>query len=116
MSHLRNESPGEIAYARDMFETIFRDYKKETDVHISGLLADLMNQKPVTSDDFAALKGRILLILPDKDFFSKKMQQDLALLMHDPKTVYIPGSHLSVVLKPEEFIAEIREFLHTLGE
>lgn len=60
-----------------MFETIFKDYKQEKDVHISGLLADLMNQKPVTEAGFAALAGKILLILPDQDFFSGKMQADL---------------------------------------
>lgn len=58
MSHIRNESAEEIAYAQDMFETIFKDFKQEKDVHISGLLADLMNQKPVTAEDFAALEGR----------------------------------------------------------
>ncbi len=42
LGHLRNETTEEAAYARDMFETIFRDYKREKDVHISGLLADLM--------------------------------------------------------------------------
>lgn len=47
-------------------------YKQEKDVHISGLLADLMNQKPVTEADFAVLEGKILLILPDQDFFSGK--------------------------------------------
>lgn len=75
MSHIRNESKEEIAYAQDMFETIFKDYKQEKDVHISSLLADLMNQKPVTADDFAQLKGNILLILPDQDFFSGEMQK-----------------------------------------
>ena len=39
-------------------------------MHISGLLADLMNQKPVTEADFAALTGRILLILPDQDILT----------------------------------------------
>lgn len=58
MSHIRNESAEEIAYAQDMFETIFKDYKQEKDVHISGLLADLMHQKPVTAEDFAALGAR----------------------------------------------------------
>ena len=41
-----------------MFETIFKDYKQEKDVHISGLLADLMNQKPVTEADFFREKCR----------------------------------------------------------
>ena len=111
MSHLRNESPEEVAYAQNMFETIFKDFKQEKDVHISGLLADLMNQTPVTADDFAALEGKILLILPDQDFFSGKMQQDLIKLMHDPKISYVSGGHLSTVLKADDYIRTIREFL-----
>ena len=111
MSHLRDESPEEVAYAQNMFETIFKDFKQEKDVHISGLLADLMNQTPVTADDFAALEGKILLILPDQDFFSGKMQQDLIKLMHKPKIAYVCGGHLSTVLKADDYIRTIREFL-----
>ena len=111
MSHIRNESAEEIAYAQDMFETIFKDFKQEKDVHISGLLADLMNQKPVTAEDFAALEGKILLILPDQDFFSGKMQEDLIRLMHEPKISYVSGGHLSTVLKTDEYIRTICEFL-----
>lgn len=111
MSHIRNESREEITYAQDMFETIFKDYKQEKDVHISGLLADLMNQKPVTAADFEALKGRILLILPDQDFFSGKMQEDLIRLMHEPEITYVSGGHLSTVLKAEAYIRIIREYL-----
>ena len=111
MSHIRNESAEEIAYAQDMFETIFKDYKQEKDVHISGLLADLMKQKPVTEADFAALEGKILLILPSQDFFSEKMQKDLIKLMHEPQISYVSGSHLSSVLKADDYIRTIREFL-----
>lgn len=111
LSHLRNESPEEIAYARDMFETIFRDYPQEKDVHISSLLADLMNQKPVTAADFSALAGKILLILPDQDFFSGEMQQDLIGLMHQPKIVCVSGGHLGTVLKAEDNLRAIRAFL-----
>ena len=111
MGHIRNESAEEIAYAKDMFETIFKDYKQEKDVHISGLLADLMNQTPVTAEDFAELEGKILLILPDQDFFSGKMQEDLIKLMHDPKIAYVSGGHLSTVLKADAYIRVIREFL-----
>ena len=107
MGHIRNESPEEIAYARDMFETIFKDYKQEKDVHISGLLANMMNQTPVTADDFSQLKGRILLVLPDQDFFSGKMQEDLINLIHDPKIAYVSGGHLSTVLRVDDYIGVI---------
>ena len=113
MSHIRNESAEEIACAQDMFETIFKDYKQEKDVHISGLLADLMNQKPVTESDFAALEGKILLILPDQDFFSGKMQEDLIKLMHNPQISYVSGGHLSTVLKTDGYIRTIRSFLNS---
>ena len=115
MRHIRNESPQEIAYAQDMFETIFRDYPREKDVHISGLLADLMRQTPVTAEDFAALRGKILLILPDQDFFSEAMQQDLIRLMHEPKIAYVSGGHLSTMLKADDYIRTIRGFLNSIG-
>lgn len=113
MSHIRNESKEEIAYAQDMFEIIFKDYTKEKDVHISGLLADLMNQTPVTAENFQQLKGKILLILPDQDFFSGQMQEDLIRLMHDPKITYVSGGHLSTILKSEDYVRTIRDFLKT---
>ena len=74
MRHIRNESPEEIAYARDMFETIFRDYPQEKDVHISTLLADLMNQRPVTAEELVTLPADARAIpgadwyVVDKDF------------------------------------------------
>ena len=111
MSHIRNESAEEIACAQDMFETIFKDFAQEKDVHISGLLADLMNQAPVTEADFAALAGKILLILPDQDFFSGEMQADLIRLMHDPQIAYVSGGHLSTVLRSDDYIRTIRAFL-----
>ena len=116
MRHIRNESPEEIAYVQDMFETIFKDDKQEKDVHISGLLADLMNQTPVTAENFAALAGKILLILPDQDFFSEAMQRDLIRLMHEPKIAYVSGGHLSTVLKAEDYAQTIRSFLASVEE
>ena len=74
-------------------------------------MADLMNQKPVTEADFAALEGKILLILPDQDFFSGKMQEDLIKLMHHPKISYVSGGHLSTVLRTDDYIRTIRRFL-----
>ena len=60
MGHIHDENEEQDAYAQDMFETIFKDYKKEKDVHISGLLADLMNQTPVTADDYIKVIRKFL--------------------------------------------------------
>ena len=74
-------------------------------------LADLMKQTPVTETDFRMLKGKILLILPDQDFFSGKMQKDLIQLMHDPVIQYVSGGHLSTILKADDYVKVIRDFL-----
>ena len=65
----------------------------------------------MTAADFAELEGKILLILPDQDFFSGEMQKDLIALMHRPKVAYVSGGHLSTVLKTEDYVRTIREFL-----
>lgn len=103
MSHIRNESAEEIAYAQDMFETIFKDFKQEKDVHISGLLADLMNQKPVTAEDFAALEGKILLILPDQGFCFHLVGCPIA--KHAKEHGY--GELLPYLCRTDHFLAEV---------
>lgn len=70
-----------------------------------------MNQIPVTEADFRKLQGKILLILPNQDFFSEEMQKSLILLMHNPEIKYISGGHLSTILKADDYIQMIREFL-----
>ena len=112
--HARSESPETQAKVREMFQAMFEGYPKEKDLHITGLLADLMNQVPVTVETFAYLKGKILLMLPEDDFFSRRMQEDLKALMPDAKLVPVHGGHISTVLRPEEFLDTIEEFLQTL--
>ena len=61
--------------------------------------------------DFSALEGKILLILPNQDFFSGEMQEDLVRLMHNPAVTYVSGGHLGTMLKAEDYIRTIRAFL-----
>lgn len=85
---------------------------KESDFFAMWLaLTNLMRQKPVTAADFADLAGKILLILPNQDSFTGKMQEDLIRLMHNPAISYVSGGHLSTVLKPDDYIRTIRAFL-----
>lgn len=65
----------------------------------------------LTAENFAALEGKILLIPPNQDFFSGKMQEDLIRLMHGPRITYVSGGHLSTVLKADRYIETIRSFL-----
>lgn len=55
-----------------------------------------------------------MLILPDQDFFSDQMQQDLIKLMQDPQIVYVSGGHLGTVLKTGDYVREIEKFLEEM--
>ena len=109
--YTKNESAEVQAYADEMFTSIFKDYKREKDIHITGLLIDLLNQTPATAETFQGLKGKILMILPKNDFFSSKMQKSLSNLMGNPKTIVINGCHISTVLDYKMYIKEILDFL-----
>lgn len=77
-----------------------------------------MRQTPVTEADFCDLRGRILLILPDQDYFSQKNAagpHPPDALMHEPRIAYVSGGHLTTVLQEEKFIETIRAFLPSLG-
>ena len=65
----------------------------------------------MTAENFAALAGKILLILPDRDFFSGKMQDDLKKLMHDPEVACVTVGNLSTAVKADDYIRAIRAIL-----
>ena len=113
----RNESPQDYQYVREMFAALMADYTREKDVHASGLLADILRQKPATREDFASLSGRVLLMLPDDDFFSHGLQENLVALMPQPRVLRYRGGHVSAVLQAQRFVGEIREMAaQILGE
>ena len=113
-SHTKHEPPEVQAYVSDMFRVLFKSYTKKKDLHATGLLLNLFQVKPMVPEDFAYLKGKVLLMLPKHDFFSPRMQESLIALMHEPETIYIEGGHLGTVLKVEQYSTAIRDFLSKL--
>ena len=91
LRHIRDETPEEIAYAKDMFETIFRDFTQEKDVHISSLLADLMRQRPVTAADFAARAAKYPPFYPLSIRQSAKKQERNCFLSCSNLRLILPG-------------------------
>ena len=87
---------------------MWMDYVDDLSKDYQVLLFDYLQELRTNQ----ALKGHILLILPDQDFFSGKMQEDLIQLMHNPKIAYVSGGHLSTILKAEDYIKTIRDFLN----
>lgn len=110
----KNESQETQIYARNMMEYVFKDYTKEKDIHVTNLMVDLFSQSPVTPDNFKALKGKIFLMMPKKDYFSSKQQTDLIDIMNKPKIVFVEGCHIATVLNVDLYLREINDFMQEL--
>lgn len=113
MKHLVNATKEEYQYMKELFREIFKDYTAELDIHMTCLLADIVNQKPCMAEEFSYLDGKVLLILPDKDdSFTAKMQQDLIEMMKNPMVVeHMDGGHLATILRIDEYVKIIHKFM-----
>ena len=118
MRHAEDASPEIRSYLIDMFRFIYRDYTRELDLHMTTLLMDLMNQTPCTSEEYAYLKGRVLLILPENDdSFTPEMQEDLIAMM--PESVIVEGidsGHISTLLEVDRYVEELQRFAEGLNK
>jgi pimeloyl-ACP methyl ester carboxylesterase len=116
MRMAKNTTPEVYSYTKDLFRFIYRDYTRKLDLHMTNLLIDLMNQIPCIPEDFAYLRGRVLLILPENDeSFTPEMQKDLIGMM--PESVIVEGvdsGHISTLIQVERYVEEIRRFIKTV--
>ena len=102
----------ETEYLEGFVDWIYNDYTREKDLHMTYLMADIVNLTPVKKEDFGYLKGRTLLVLPEKDkAFPEEMQQDLKDLFEDPEIQALEGGHLATLFRAEEFAERTDEFL-----
>lgn len=111
--YFTDETEEEKEYGRTFIQVIAADenYKNKY-IHSLKILADISKQGNISIKDFPKLKGKILLLMPQKDIFSKADQERLAAAMgNGAKTVWMKGGHLSCVMRAEEYIDEIKAFL-----
>ena len=102
----------QAAYLKGFIQWIYRGYTKEADLHMTRLMADIVNLTPVREEDYAYLKDRVFLILPENDkAFTEEMQKDLRKLLQDPETQSVEGGHLATLFRAEEFAQYTDHFL-----
>ena len=116
MRHAENATEEQLSYMLNMFRFIYRDYTRELDVHMTTLLMDLMYLLPSRPEDFAYLKDRVLLILPENDgSFTPEMQEDLIRMLPDSVIVEgVDSGHISTLLQVDRYVDEIRRFAERL--
>ena len=111
--YFRNEGEQEEIYGRTFFDAVTADpaYKNKY-IHAVGLVGELSGKyAPFEKDAFAFLKGKVLLLLPERDIFTAEDQQRLIAAMTEPQVKMMQGGHLACVMRALAYIDEIRAFL-----
>ena len=110
-NYAKNETEEDKQYLKEMFEFMFKDYTREKDIHITGMIAKVVDIKPCERKDFDFIKDKVLLIFPRQDFFSNEEQQSLQDLFPDARVEYIKNGHFGTVLEYDKYIVLMKEFI-----
>lgn len=106
-------TPQERAYMKDLLKEVYRGYTARQDLYMTRRFYDMLRQRPAGREDFAYLRGKILIRLSDQDTtFSRRMQKNLIDMM--PGAVIengVRGGHMATMMRPGEYAAALREFL-----
>ena len=107
--------PEKEAYIKDFIQWIYDGYEKEQDLHMTRLMADMVNLKPMVREDLAYLGRRVLLILPENDkAFTVEMQNDLTEFLAGAKVEPMEGGHLSTLCDADRYAELTLRFLKTI--
>ena len=110
-NYAKDETPENKQYLQEMFECMFKDYPKEKDIHITSMMAKLVDMEPCQPSDFSFVKDKVLLIFPEKDFFSKDEQTSLHNLFPDARIEYVKNGHFGTIVEADKYIRLIRELI-----
>ncbi len=111
--HLKN-SPETYVAIKELMKQIKPSMTNEYFVHMDTLLGDLRNSFGTHhKEDFAYLKGRVLIIEPDDDkTFTDDIKEALINIMTEPEVVRdIKGGHLAMMLNPDEILEIMNKFI-----
>lgn len=113
--HFRNETEEEKAYGTSFLECVGSDENfRYSFIRALKATMDIFSMKQFDKKDFAYLNGKVLVLIPENDMFEKEDSKKLADIFTSPavKTTY--GGHLGLVMRPEPYIDDMKEFLKTL--
>ena len=109
--YARQETPENQQYLREMFEWIFRGYTREKDMHITSMMAGAVDTNPCVAEDFAFVRDRVLLVFPEKDFFSEEEQASLRKLFPSAAVQSIRNGHFGTVLECDRYTGWMRNLI-----
>ena len=90
-----------------------RDIRKERFIHSFKCVYMLKDYPVFKESDLEYLRGKIQVLLPEKDMFKKEDQERLAELFRklDAEILSVPGGHVGFIVQSEYYIDLMEKFL-----
>jgi pimeloyl-ACP methyl ester carboxylesterase len=110
-NYAKDETLEDRTYLQEMLEYMFKNYPKEKDIHITGMVGTVVDLKPCVKSDFDLVQDRVLLVFPENDFFSNEEQQSLKNLFPRARVEYIKNGHYGTVLEYDKYIGWMRALM-----
>ncbi len=111
---LECETEEDREYGRGFYETVASDlgYKKRF-IHSFKSVYMLKDYPLFKEKDFEYLRGKIQVLIPERDIFKKEDQNRLADLFKklDAEILNVPGGHVGFIVQSEHYIDLIEKFL-----
>ena len=111
---LKCESEEDRKYGRGFYETVVSDLNyKQRFIHSFKCVYMLKDYPLFKESDFEYLRGKIQVLLPEKDMFKKEDQDRLADLFRklDAEILSVPGGHVGFIVQSEYYIDLMEKFL-----
>ena len=111
---LAPESEADRKYGRGFYEVVASDldYKRRF-IHSFQCVYMLKDYPLFKESDFEYLRGKIQVLLPEKDMFKKEDQDRLADLFRklDAEILSVPGGHVGFIVQAERYMDLMEKFL-----
>ncbi len=115
---LEGESKEDREYGRGFYEVVASDlnYKRRF-IHSFRCVYMLKDYPLFKESDFEYLRGKIQVLIPEKDMFKKEDQKRLANLFKklDAEILTVPGGHVAFIVQSEYYIDLMEKFLEKIG-
>ena len=115
---LECESEEDRKYGRGFYETVASDlHYKQRFIHSFKCVYMLKDYPLFQESDFEYLRGKIQVLLPEKDIFKKEDQDRLAELFRklDAEILNAPGGHVGFIVQSECYMDLMETFLRKTG-
>lgn len=115
---LECESEENRKYGTGFYETVASDLNyKQRFIHSFKCVYMLKDYPYFQENDFEYLRGKIQVLLPEKDIFKKEDQNRLVDLFRklDTEILNVPGGHVGFIVQSEYYIDLMEKFLKKNG-